>query len=169
MANKRDLSILIISGIPIPIETRLIKAVLGERSRSGDFEFLYTAKNVIQIKGQESITLQISVDAKGVGGQLLKVLLPILQALTEITPTTWEIDVNPKSLVKNAYVWLRTSCSFYDYSGIGTFFNYKIAGYSISQNPDTSLIDVNLSFTNAPRTEETSEPVKNVVDATKGA
>ena len=110
-------------------------------------------KKDISVKGEDNITLTLTQSNDSVGNKLFTLINSILAVATGINSyvDVYSDDLSLQNSLKVAQTKILkqlTICSYFDLSGDGSFFNYRLTDCSFDKRLDEGITSISFTFSN---------------------
>jgi hypothetical protein len=190
-----EYSLLTIGLVPIPLSTDLTATVSnGLISRkmfsysenvipaTKDSKIIYefgetlvkgkAEKKDISIKGEDNITLTLTQSNDSRANKLFTLINSVLAVATGINSfvDVYSDDKSLKSTFKKANDLILkqlTICSYWDFSGDGSFFNYRLIDASFDKSLDEGTTTISMTFSNYYNQTLTNDEVDKINNTNK--
>lgn len=119
----------------------------------------------ISIKGEDNITLTLTQSNDSKANKLFSIINSVLAVATGINSyvDVYSDDLSLKTSLKVAQTLILkqlTICSYFDLSGDGSFFNYRLTDCSFDKRLDEGITSISFTFSNYYNQSLTKEEVE---------
>lgn len=126
----------------------------------------------IAVKGEDNITLTLTQSNNSVGNNLFTAINSILAVATGLSKAVdlYTSASSVKESINKASDLLSkqlTICSYFDLSGEGSFFNYRLIDFSFDKDLNAGTSTLAFTFSNYYNAELTSSDVEKINNITK--
>lgn len=122
-------------------------------------------KKYISVKGEDNITLTLTQSNDSKVNKLFTLINSVLAVATGINSyvNVYEDDLSVKNSFKKAQDLILkqlTICSYFDVSGEGSFFNYRLTDCSFDKRLDEGITSISFTFSNYYNQSLTNEEIE---------
>jgi len=160
------------------------KVILGRQAQkttySDDFGNVYTDiipatadKKDISIKGEDNITLTLTQSNDSGANKLFTLINSVLAVATGINSyvDVYSDNLSIQNSLKKAQTLILkqlTICSYFDLSGDGSFFNYRLIECGFDKRLDEGITSISFTFSNYYNQSLTNDEVEKINNTNKG-
>lgn len=126
----------------------------------------------ISIKGEDNITLTLTQSNDSKANKLFTLINSVLAVATGINSyvDVYEDDLSVKNSLKKAQTLILkqlTICSYFDLSGDGSFFNYRLTDCSFDKRLDEGITSISFTFSNYYNQSLTNDEIEKINNTIK--